>query len=346
MIRRLSRLALGIVAVGAVSMVLLGLFGAWRLSQGPVSLGVLKPYLEERLEALGLPYSVAFSDLVLNWGGTERPLDLVISDAELRGEDGRVVARISEISMGLSLSALLDGALVVKTIGLADADVTAVRRKDGSLSIGLAGDSRDSLTLFESGNGERSGRSLLGKLDRIAIHRASISLDDRLLGFRMSPERVSIDLERTEHGIIGVFDIDSWSGDRRLSLGGTAEYRLKDRTTHVALDFRGLDPSRLAPILSGWFPHLPDPTGIAVPLQGHLEASSDADGGLRKASFTLSGGAGSLSPAALGGHRYAVRSLVLDGSYRGADDAVAIDRLNIDFGAPKLSLTGRIADVG
>ena len=346
MIRRLSRLALGIVAVGAVSMVLLGLFGAWRLSQGPVSLGVLKPYLEERLEALGLPYSVAFSDLVLNWGGTERPLDLVISDAELRGEDKRVVARISEISMGLSLSALLDGALVVKTIGLADADVTAVRRKDGSLSIGLAGDSRDSLTLFESGNGERSGRSLLGKLDRIAIHRASISLDDRLLGLRMSPERVSIDLERTEHGIIGVFDIDSWSGDRRLSLGGTAEYRLKDRTTHVALDFRGLDPSRLAPILSGWFPHLPDPAAIAVPLQGHLEASSDADGGLRKASFTLSGGAGSLSPAALGGHRYAVRSLVLDGSYRGADDAVAIDRLNIDFGAPKLSLTGRIADVG
>ena len=37
---------------------------------------------------------------------------------------------------------------------------------------------------------------------------------------------------------------------------------------------------------------------------------------------------------------------MLDGSYRGADDAVAIDRLDIDFGAPKLSLTGRIAGVG
>jgi len=343
--RRLSHIGLGIVAIGAVSVLLLGLYGAWMLSQGPVSLGVLKPYLEERLASLGLPHRVAFSDLVLSWGGTERPLVLAISDAELRGKDERVVARISEISMGLSLPALLGGALVVKTIELADADVTAVRRKDGSLSIGLAGDGGDSLTLFESGNGSRSGPSLLGKLDRIAIHRASISLDDRLLGLRMSPERVSIDLERTERSVIGVFDIDSWSGDKRLSLGGTAEYRLDDRTAHVALDFRGLDPSRLATILAGWFPHLPDPAGISVPLQGHLEASSDADGGLRNARFTVSGAAGSLSLAALDGHRYDIRSLVFDGSYGGADGTVAIDRLDIDFGAPRLSLTGKIAGI-
>ena len=346
MIRRLPRIGLGILAVGGISLILLGLFGAWRLSQGPVSLGVLKPYLEERLAVLGLPYRMAFSDLVLNWGGTERPLDLVISDAELRGEDERAVARISEISMGLSLRALLGGDLVVKTIRLADADVTAVRREDGTLSIGLAGDGGESLKLFESAGGGRSGKSLLGKLDRIAIHRASVSLDDRLLGLRMSPERVSIDLERTEHAVVGVFDIDSWSGDERLSLDGTAEYRLNDRTSHVAVDFRGLDPSRLAPILAGWFPHLPDPAGIALPLQGRLEASSDPDGGLRKASFAVSGAAGSLSPAALGSHRYDIRSLALDGSYRGADGTVAIDRLDIDFGVPKLSLTGKIDGVG
>ena len=153
MTRRLSRIGLGIFAVGVVSAMLLGLYGAWRLSQGPVSLGVLKPYLEERLAGSGLPHRVAFSDLVLAWGGTERPLELVISDAELRGEDERVVARISEISMGLSLPALLEGTLVLKTVRLTDAHVTAVRRKDGTISIGLAGEGGQSLTLFESGNG-------------------------------------------------------------------------------------------------------------------------------------------------------------------------------------------------
>lgn len=345
MTRRLSRIGLGIFAVGVVSAILLGLFGAWRLSQGPVSLGVLKPYLEERLSGLGLPHRVAFSDLVLAWGGTERPLDLVISDAELRGEDGRVVARISEISLGLSLPALLDGVLVLKTIRLTDADVTAIRRKDGTLSIGLAGEGGESLTLFESGTGGRSKESLLGKLDRVSIHRASISLDDRLLGLRMSPERVSIDLERTEHAVIGVFDIDSWSGDQRLSLGGTAEYRLQDRTTQVAIDFRGFDPSRLAPVLAGWFPQLPDPAGIAVSLQGRLEASSDAGGKLRNARITVSGAEGSLSLAAFRGHRYDIRSLVLDGRYDGADDTVAIDRLDVDFGASRLSLTGKLTGI-
>lgn len=345
MIRRLSRIGLGIFAVGVVSAMLLGLYGAWRLSQGPVSLGVLKPYLEEKLAGLGLPHRVTFSDLVLAWGGTERPLDLVISDAELRGEDERVVARISEISIGLSLPALLDGTLVLKTIRLTDAHVMAVRRKDGTISIGLAGEGGQSLTLFESGNGGRSEESLLGKLDRIAIHRASISLDDRLLGLRMSPERVSIDLERREHAVIGVFDIDSWSGDRKLSLGGTAEYRLDDRTTHIALDFRGFDPSRLAPVLVGWFPRLPDPTGVAVPLQGRLEASSDADGKVKNARFTVSGTEGSLSLAALGGHRYDIRALVLDGRFGGADGTVAIDRLDIDFGTPRLSLTGTLTGI-
>ena len=345
MMRRLFRIGLGILAVGVVSTILLGLFGAWRLSQGPVSLGVLKPYLEERLAGLGLPHRVAFSDLILAWGGTERPLDLVISDAELRGEDERVVARISEISIGLSLPALLDGALVLKTIRLTDADVTAVRRKDGTLSIGLAGEDGESLTLFESGDGGRSGESLLGKLDRIAIHRASISLDDRLLGLRMSPERVSIDLERREHAVVGVFDIDSWSGDQRLALGGTAEYRLRDRTTQIAVDFRGFDPSRLAPVLAGWFPQLPDPAGVAVSLQGRLEASSDADGKVRNARFTASGAEGSLSLSALRGHRYDIRSLALDGRYDGTDDTVAIDRLDVDFGAPRLSLTGKLTGV-
>ena len=345
MMRRLSRIGLGIVAIGAVSVVLLGLYGAWRLSQGPVSLGVLKPYLEERLAALGLPHRVVFSDLVLTWGGTERPLDLVISDAELRGEDERVVARISEISIGLSLPALLDGALVLKTIRLTDAGVTVVRKKDGTLSIGLAGEDGESLTLFESGNAGRSGTSLLDRLDRVAIHRASVSLEDRLLGLRMSPERVSIDLERMEKAVVAVFDIDSWSGDERLSLGGTAEYRLADRTTHVALDFRGLDPSRLAGTLAGWFPDLPDVSGIAVPLQGRLEVSSDSGGRLRDARFTVSGAAGSLRLAALGGHRYDIRSMVLAGRYGGADGSVAIDRLDVDLGAPRLSLTGKLTGI-
>ena len=345
MIRRLLRIGVDVALLSALTLVSLALFGAWKLSEGPVSLGFLKPYVEERLAALDLPHRIAFSDLVLTWGGTRRPLDLVMSNAELRGKDGVVVARVPELSIGLSPAALLDGRLVLKTIRLSDAAVSVVRRKDGNLSIGLAGEGGQSLTLFESGGKRGSGGSLLEKLDRVAIHRASVSLEDRLLGLRMSPDRVSVDFERRDRAIVCVFDLDGWSGDRRLSMGGVAEYRMADRTTQVALDFAGLVPDRLAAILAGWFPRLPDLRGVSVPLQGHLAATSGAGGSIEDARFTIGGGAGSLRLAELGNHRYDIRSLAFDGRYGAADGAVEIDRLDIDFGKPKLSLTGRLAGV-
>ena len=350
MIRRLARIGFDVFVLGVLAAICLALYGVWKLAEGPVSLGFLKPYVEERLEAVDLPHRIAFSDLVLTWGGTERPLDLVMSDAELRGEDGTVVARIPEISIGLAVPALLEGRLVLKTIRLSDAGVSVVRRKDGTLSIGLAGEGGRSLTLFESGGeggeGGGAGESLLGKLDRIGIHRASVSLDDRLLGLRMSPDRVSVDFERLDRAIVCVFDLDGWSGDKRLSLGGTAEYRLTDRTTRLAVDFRGLVPGNLAATLTGWFPELPDLAGIDIPLQGNLEATSGAGGGIQRARFTLSGGAGSLRLAALDGHRYDIRSLVLNGRYGAAGRSVEIDRLDIDLGEPRLSLTGALTRIG
>ena len=349
MIRRLSHIGLDVVILCVLTVLGLALFGMWKVAQGPVSLGFLKPYMEERLVALELPHRIAFSDLVLTWGGTSRPLDLVMSDAELRGADGIVVARVPEISIGLALPPLLEGRVELKTIRLSDAGVTVVRREDGTLSIGLDGEGGRSLTLFESGDtGETGGTggTLLEKLDRIAIYRASVSLEDRLLGLRMTPDRVSVDFRRVERAIVCEFDLVNWSGDRRLSLGGRAEYRLADRTTRLSLDFRGLVPGDLSAMLAGWFPDLPDLRGISVPLRGQIQAASGPGGSIRDARFTASGGAGSLSVAALGGHRYDIRSLAFSGRYRATDRAVEIDKLDVDLGKPRLSLTGVLTRAG
>ena len=346
MIRRLSRIALDVALLCVLTALCLALYGAWKLAEGPVSLSFLKSHVEERLAELDLPHRIAFSDLVLTWGGTRRPLDLVMSNAELRGADGSVIARVPEISIGLALPALLEGRMVLKTIRLSDAAVSVVRRKDGTLSIGLAGEGGRSLTLFESGEAGGSGGSLLERLDRIAVYRASVSLEDRLLGLRMTPDRVSVEFERLDRAIVCVFDLVNWSGDKRLSLGGSAEYRLADRTTQLSLDFRGLVPGHLAATLAGWFPDLPDLGGFSVPLRGHLEATSGPGGSIRDARFAVSGGAGSLRLAALGGHRYDIRSLEFNGRYGADDRAVEIARLDVDLGKPKLSVTGTLTRLG
>ncbi len=345
MMGRLSRIGLDVVLICALSALVLVVVGGWRLSHGPVSLGFLKPYAEERFAALDLPYEIAFSDIVLAWGGTSRPLGLAILDAELRSEEERAVARIPEVSLGLSLPSLLDGKFVLKTVELSEAGVEVIRYADGGLGVGLAGEGAGTFMLFELDAADRSGASLMGRLDHLAIHRAAISIDDRVLGLHMNADRASLDFERHEDAIVCVFDIDSVSAEERLALGGVAEYRLSDGTMHAALDFRDLVPGRYAQVLAERFPDLPDISGIAVPLRGRVEASADPDGALKQASFTVSGTEGSLRLAALDGHRYDFRSLVLDGRYAAGDGSVAVDRLDIDFGAPRLSLSGKLGRV-
>ena len=61
---------------------------AWRLSEGPVSVGFLTPYVKESLTFGGSDIDVALSETVLAWRGFDRGLDIVVLGLELLNADG------------------------------------------------------------------------------------------------------------------------------------------------------------------------------------------------------------------------------------------------------------------
>ena len=348
MMRRLSRIGLGIVAIGAVSVVLLGLYGAWRLSQGPV--------LARRSQTLSggeararwvFPTGWCSPTWWLTWGGTERPLDLVISDAELRGEDERVVARISEISIGLSLPALLHGALVLEN------DQADRRWSNGGPEKGRHVEHRPgpgkaaSLSRCSSpatpvapGRPFWTGSTALRSTAPRSRSRTGCSV------LRMSPERVSIDLERMEKAVVAVFDIDSWSGVRTALFG-----------RHGGISAgRPHDPCRA---------RLPRPrpepprrnSGRMVPRFArcgrHRGSAARPPGGVFR--FRRQAPGRALHRQRRGGIGCASRRLAATATTSGrwcSPAATAArtgrsrsDRLDVDLGAPRLSLTGKLTGI-
>jgi len=110
---------------------------AWLLSSGPVSLGFLTPYLKEALTLGRAGVQVEMDDTILTWAGWDRTLDVRAIGVRLLDTKGKAIARVPEISLGLSGAALMDGRVVPTTLDLLRPQVRLLRTKDGRFDLGL-----------------------------------------------------------------------------------------------------------------------------------------------------------------------------------------------------------------
>ena len=133
-------------AIKLVFQVLAALFGslalvfavaAWRLSEGPISLSFLSPYLAEAFEAEDLDYRLEFTDTILTWAGWDRSLDISVRGVTVKNADGAVLGTVPELSVGLSGRQLLRGRVSPTVIELLRPEVVLHRALDGSVSFGV-----------------------------------------------------------------------------------------------------------------------------------------------------------------------------------------------------------------
>lgn len=111
---------------------------AWRLSQDePLRLESLTPYLEEALQPADGTYSVRIGGTRLTWAGWERTIDLRADDVRIVDPgSGQVVAAIPEISVTLSVRALLlHGTVAPTAIEIFRPSLTILREPDGEFRV-------------------------------------------------------------------------------------------------------------------------------------------------------------------------------------------------------------------
>ena len=174
---------------------------AWLVSAGPISLAFLTPYIQTALNPKTGEYSVELADTILTWAGWERALDIRVVEVSLRDPRGRVLARVPELSVGLSGAALLQGEVAPTRLDFLGPEVRLVRGPEGRVELGFGADPAGAqggplqalaAKLLAAESGSDSARYL----KRVSVLGADLVVDDKPSGTLWHAPRIDLILKR------------------------------------------------------------------------------------------------------------------------------------------------------
>lgn len=368
MIRRTAKiLGLTLTGIGAVALAAGGLF-AWRLSQGPIALDPLIPYVEEALGDRDGRFRIDVGELVLSLedddtlqtGEGGRRLDLRARRVQALNADGAELAAVPEMGIGFSVAALLRGTLSPTRLDLVRPRLSVLRRADGSLAFDVRSDT-DSVQKRESDGPDLLDEALdslrrppdidrpLGLLRRLSVVGADLRIENRMLDLSWHATRADMILTRDADGAQGrarlTLDLGSQAqGDanrRPVTVAASGHYNIADSTTDITLSVDGLEPAALA----GVGPALAPLAAVKLPLSGTVTGKLDPRFEPSTLDLNLRGGAGTVDLPALRPEPLAVQGVALRGSLDVPGRRLRVEDLSLkaasaDGGEP-LALSGR-----
>ena len=362
MIRRTAKIlawtTAGTVAVVGVAG---GLF-AWRLSQGPIALDPLTPYVERALSDPQGRYTVDVGTLVLSWVDEEGATGLTRLDIRAQGvravnAEGMELAAVPEMGVGFSVRALFQGKLSPTRLDLVHPRLQVLRRADGSLAF----DIRTSMNSGtrpaedEASGGTDLGSEILatllqpptidrpfGLLRQLTIIGADLTVVNRMLGVSWHANRADIVLTRNGTEINGGARLALDLAGKSAAVEASGTYRMRDAVTQATVRFEGVEPASL----SGIGPALAPLAAVTVPFGGRLDATLDQRFEPTRIAFDLHGGAGTVAMPSLRPEPLRVRRAQARGSLDIGGQRAVVDQLSVAL--DDLTLTGhaRLAEQG
>jgi hypothetical protein len=343
MILPAGKFILRVFGAMAASLAMAFAVAAWLLSSGPVSLGFLTPYLKEALTLGRTGVQVEMDDTILTWAGWDRTLDVRAIGVRLLGDEGQLIARIPEISLGLSGAALLDQRVVPTTLDLLRPQVRLLRTKDGRFDLGLgskigSATGNAAATFFEALLNPSAKDRRDGFLSRISVLNADILLVDHATRTTWRAPWADISLLRSSTGIDGnvVADVEIGGGTTRIS--AVANYHNAGQKLDVRLELADFLPAELA----AHVPSLAPLNAFAAPISGTLSTTLYADGKPAPVVFDLNGGPGVVKlPDFFAGSlvfSQLAASGVLASDYRTID----VNEVIVDTGGPSGVAKGKV----
>ncbi len=346
MLRRTSHIFLELIAALIVGVLLLMLVATWRLSQGPVSLGFLKPYVDEQLVALEGPLKIEIDDMILKWAGWDRALDIVVLGAKASARDGGPIASAPEVSVSISALPLLRGVIAPTSLELISPKLNIVRTRSGRFELGVgvaAGESGALMSFVTDALLQRPERfGATGRLKRISVTGGNLTVEDHANGVTWGAPHADILLSRESEGIGARFDLDMDFADHRPSLRGTARYAWARND----IDVKAHMENWRADLLAARIKSLAPLKGLRVPIAGDIELKLDAAGAVRRATYDLTGGAGIVDLPDPHLRGLPVRSVGARGSFDRRPTRLVIERLKVDLGGPNIEASAVVTRTG
>ena len=119
----------------AAALILLCGFGLWRLTQGPIDLGGLTPFIQQLVDRPGSEMQIAISGARLGIDRHTGQLDLRLEGVRVADADGEPFAAFPDISAGFSLGSLLQGKLAPTRLVIERPLLHIVRDEAGAIQL-------------------------------------------------------------------------------------------------------------------------------------------------------------------------------------------------------------------
>jgi len=314
---------------------------AWRLSEGPISVAFLSPYLQESLTSGGADVDISFSDTVLAWRGFDRGLDVVVLDLEVFDGNGSTLALIPELAVGLDSRRLRNGDFVPTTVDVVGATFNLRRAADGTFEIGVGGDNGNSAAIVaflrDLTLAPDSGH-VGAALSRVSVLDAAVTFEDLQSGVVWQVPNADLIVNRDAAGLSGdlIFDLDLEGAPTRFVANAAFDY--VGRATTLALDFKDLTPQLLAAkdaALSGL-------GRLQMPVTGRIELAISDQGQIDSVDFEVRGEAGALDLAPVFSAPSLVGAMRAQGSLDLAKRALVFKELVLERDTARAELVGLV----
>lgn len=327
-----------------------GIVVAWRLSEGPVALGFVTPWLQEQIGDLPNGNRLGFTDVQVVWdGGGSGALDLQVVNASLTTGDGQEVASVPEAALSFDGQSLMKGRIRLRSVKLTGLTLDVRRQTDGSLELGLADSGQvqadapaamrplDELLdeLFASADGADGP---LSRLRQIILRDSQVILNDvaRQRFFMLQLEEVSVTAANRSVLVEGAVVLDATT--LRIPLAVSLVLNRDTGFTLVNLDIESFEVSQLAEVLNA----PPILLGFQVPIGGRVSMQLKANGEPGPVRMALNVGRGQLAMPGILAAPVPVVSAALRATFDPDTAVISIDRLDYDSGVVKARASGKV----
>src|SRR5258708_14691735 len=342
LVKRTYRLCLRVTVGVVLVLAALVVVAALRLMAGPVDLDFLKARIAAAADVPGNDIPPDADRISLEWGGLGEPMRLVFTGLRLTNGQHQVIATAPKAAFTFDPRSVFQGMLLPTSITIERPTIEAEIDRDGGMMRRIFSDSSsqsqgEAVTiLVEQLLAEPNYESLIGQLDTVKIEQAKLTLRDTKTGITWVAPSARGELRRDATGVI-------ISADARFSRGGdpidvslTGVYARDRSRFSVDANIAGLKPSMFADLS-------PDAVllrGLDIALSGRLHIDGDGRGDVRNVAIDVTGGNGRVTLPGVLPTSHRVKSVNARATVDAAAHTVKIERIDADFGAAKVLITG------
>ena len=323
-------LALTILAGGILAILL--------KDQAPLQLGFLTPYLERSLNEIDPNIKVKIAETLLTWSGWERPLDLRVRNVQISDAAGHSLANLPDLSVELSVPALLVGDIAPGAIDVVAPRLVVVRTEEGRLQLGFGQSEQEvkqpltpdlAAVLLQPARGP-------GHLRRITIQQASVIVIDRRAGEVWRLPGVNFELRRSRFGAKAAVNATLLQKTGTAFLNAQLSVPAGEDPAAVNVEVAGLEPRTLAVLTK-----VPEIERLRLTVGGALSALVARSGVVQELKFSLAAGPGAIDMPGIYDQPLPVAGANLRGRFFDAFDQLELDGASLSVtDGPTVTVSG------